>query len=705
MNNQRILTFMLVVAMLFAMILPYGTVDFDAADSSVAEQLNSIWNYERTKAGVKDEQEYLNTSLLPYAGCGGEWKMISLYTKSGALSYSSYAQKAMEYVNANQNLKPTDYERVGLAFARLGVNSDWVKNVVVTQFDKNGVMSRIYGLLLAESRPYFNEGELIAYANELLKLQLPDGGFALYGNISDVDVTAIALQALGPFRNKFPTQIQNAITRLSNLQRDNGGFASFGTENVESSAQVLMALCALHIDYRVDSRFIKNGKNVFDAILEYRMGDGSYCHVKNGGSNKISTEQVWLALTCQNHYEQTGRFLFEYDRYPDIREHDFGDDLRPIETDSAQNQTESKGDGTGNSHGGQTGNGEGTDSQGTEGGAIAGNVSGSENTGEVILPGNTGNSQGNEATGTNNGTSLSGVGAGNGNGTGEGAESGNTQGTGGNFGSGHAGGGGNNGEHAGTSGNAGTGENTGTSGNAGTGENTGTSGNAGTGENTGAGGNVETGNHAGVNENTGADGNTGTDVNAGGIHNLSEKRDGKQNEGSRFSGKEIRMILIGLVILEAIAAIIYIKKNKGRKRSYRIVFGIAILIIFLLVEVNIQSREEYYASAVNDGELLTRIAIYGHDNVILTEFDVYLEEGDNAFDQLKLATRLNELTMGYSGSEGLGTIYVEEIDGLAEFDYGNTSGWTYSVNGEYLQHSCVEEKLAQGDVVKWIYVE
>ena len=42
-----------------------------------------------------------------------------------------------------------------------------------------------------------------------------------------------------------------------------------------------------------------------------------------------------------------------------------------------------------------------------------------------------------------------------------------------------------------------------------------------------------------------------------------------------------------------------------------------------------------------------------------------------------------EIPVDYNGSKVFSSIYVKAIAGMAEFDYGNMSGWTYSVNGEF----------------------
>lgn len=47
--------------------------------------------------------------------------------------------------------------------------------------------------------------------------------------------------------------------------------------------------------------------------------------------------------------------------------------------------------------------------------------------------------------------------------------------------------------------------------------------------------------------------------------------------------------------------------------------------------------------------------------------------------------------------------YVYSIMGLEEFDHGPTSGWTYSVNGDFPTTSAGYYQLGDGDDVKWIY--
>ena len=48
--------------------------------------------------------------------------------------------------------------------------------------------------------------------------------------------------------------------------------------------------------------------------------------------------------------------------------------------------------------------------------------------------------------------------------------------------------------------------------------------------------------------------------------------------------------------------------------------------------------------------------------------------------------------------------YVAAIGGLAEKQYGGTSGWMYSVNGTTPMTACSNYVLSNGDNVVWYYV-
>ena len=82
----------------------------------------------------------------------------------------------------------------------------------------------------------------------ILGAALEDGGWTLSGTKADPDMTAMAIQALAPYYKTNETvkaAVDKALEALSALQRNDGGFGSWGTVNSESCAQVIVALTAL----------------------------------------------------------------------------------------------------------------------------------------------------------------------------------------------------------------------------------------------------------------------------------------------------------------------------------------------------------------------------------------------------------------------------------------------------------------------------
>src|SRR5699024_10074836 len=98
----------------------------------------------------------------------------------------------------------------------------------------------------------------------------------------DPDITGMAVQALVAYYNDEHPEVKAAVDKalacLSEIQRDDGGFASWGTVNAESCAQVIVALTALGINPDSDPRFIKNDCSVLDALLAFAVDGGGFKH-------------------------------------------------------------------------------------------------------------------------------------------------------------------------------------------------------------------------------------------------------------------------------------------------------------------------------------------------------------------------------------------------------------------------------------------
>jgi len=137
----------------------------------------------------------------------------------------------------------------------------------------------------------------------ILDAQLNNGGWNLYATTaagaSDPDMTAMAIQALTPFYNmpEVATAISNALAELSRTQLPNGGWAAWGTDNVQSPAQVIVALTALGIDPTEDLRFVKPQGNPVTTLLRFfDPVTGGFIH--DGNVDLMATEQAVYSLVA-----------------------------------------------------------------------------------------------------------------------------------------------------------------------------------------------------------------------------------------------------------------------------------------------------------------------------------------------------------------------------------------------------------------------
>ena len=116
----------------------------------------------------------------------------------------------------------------------------------------------------------------------------------------------MALQALSSYQDQELVKLatDKAVAFLSSSQKNSGGYLSWGTENVESASQALVALTSLGIDPMTDSRFIKDaGSWIVSNIMGFYVSEtGAFRHTMATASNSMATEQASYALTAYNRF-------------------------------------------------------------------------------------------------------------------------------------------------------------------------------------------------------------------------------------------------------------------------------------------------------------------------------------------------------------------------------------------------------------------
>ena len=247
---------------------------------------------------------------------GGEWMTIGL-ARSGRTVPAGYYDNVVEYVKANADAnerlhraKVTDNARIILALTSIGkdVTNVGGHNLLkgldnMAYVQKQGINGPIFTLIALDSHNYPTMGDVTRekLIQVILDAQLPGGGWNLSGENADTDMTAMAIQALAPYYKTNETvkaAVDKALEALSALQRNDGGFGSWGTVNSESCAQVIVALTALGIDPATDSRFVKNGNTVLGALAGFYVDGGGFKHTADGERNGMATEQGYYALAA-----------------------------------------------------------------------------------------------------------------------------------------------------------------------------------------------------------------------------------------------------------------------------------------------------------------------------------------------------------------------------------------------------------------------
>lgn len=249
--------------------------------------------------GAEDTQAWLDGALSRTAGGGGEWYVLAL-SRMGRYDFSAYHQALTEALAQQPVSSASSRQKFALVLSAIGSSSAYPGEVMESSIGRQGIMSWIYGLHLFNNGLKSSAADTAGAVEKLLSLQLADGGWAISGTVSDVDVTAMALQALAPHQAEpaVSQAVSRALELLSRRQMDTGEFSSYGVPNPESTSQVLIALSALGIDGLQDPRFIKNGHTLFDGLFRYRQADGSFSHLLAGESNAQATAQVFCAAAA-----------------------------------------------------------------------------------------------------------------------------------------------------------------------------------------------------------------------------------------------------------------------------------------------------------------------------------------------------------------------------------------------------------------------
>ena len=364
-KSKKILSLMLTLAVSFTMV--FGSAGFAQAASysktkAAFEKCGDYLYNEVTKnSDGTDNAE----GVASYGSIGGEWLIYGFGHAGYKISdkyLASYKQSVLDALKEGfrgttgilHNKKFTDYSRVIVALSAVGIDASKFEGYDLTapladfvNVKWQGMNGPIWALIALDSGNYDIPKRTDAYAygtlesddeedeedvdrqntrqkmiDYILANQFDDGGWNVqpreegttgYNAVSDVDMTGMAMIALAPYMSQpeVKTAVNKAIAYLSDAQKDDGGFQSWGTSNSESCAQAICGLLACGVNPNTDSRFIKNGKSVLDALMSFYTEETDkdtgeticgFRHVNtaSGGYeptyNQMATEQAYYAL-------------------------------------------------------------------------------------------------------------------------------------------------------------------------------------------------------------------------------------------------------------------------------------------------------------------------------------------------------------------------------------------------------------------------
>lgn len=254
-----------------------------------------------------------------------DWTAMALRRANADEDYAAYLAALERYVTdcyaqngSLSDYKATEYHRIALTVLTLGgdptvfgtkPDGTAVDLIADGTYDfsgdlyAQGLNSPIYALLVLDAGGYTvprgarNSRETILA--EILGRQEADGGFGLVSGTPDVDITAMALQALAPYSDEAAEAIDAALTWLAAQMSEECTFTAYGAVSSESISQVLTALAALGIDPQSDGRFTRGETTLLTALERFRQDDGSFAHaLDDGEGNLLATAQAMLALAA-----------------------------------------------------------------------------------------------------------------------------------------------------------------------------------------------------------------------------------------------------------------------------------------------------------------------------------------------------------------------------------------------------------------------
>jgi hypothetical protein len=262
---------------------------------------------------ITDQQKIENTieDLRTYYGEDNEYTFREAigynYTSSDLESDKIIIQNKLSVVEITNDSQPTDYAKNIIGLISSGQNpfnyndNDYVSDLktLVDEFtvesSSNQIAWSILALDMAEADYNFENS-----VDALINTQNADNSFGGFGG--DVDTTAMVLMALANHRDLDGVEecISSSLEYIKLNQGENGGFISWGSESLYSTAAAIQGLIAVGEDPLSEEWTKESGMTPLDFLLTFKVDNHFETSYEFEGEMIISidspTEQAFMAL-------------------------------------------------------------------------------------------------------------------------------------------------------------------------------------------------------------------------------------------------------------------------------------------------------------------------------------------------------------------------------------------------------------------------
>ena len=276
MKQQWIRKLALCMVAVFLLQSPLTIIGANEKEAVLRERVSQ----ENVTTALERAEDYLKSHVTnPVVNpMNGEWSVLSMARYGNLLDSTKKAYLSNLYATLEEtkgvlsDSKYTEYSRVILALTAMDISPSNVNgyNLLYNLSDYEsviyqGINGAIFALIVYDSHQYEivslteedKENGMVQTTRELLidtilKSELNGGGWTLQGKQPEVDITAMAIQSLVPYydtREDVKQAVNRAVEWLSSIQNSQGGFSLLNQDNLESIAQVVIALSTL--DYQL----------------------------------------------------------------------------------------------------------------------------------------------------------------------------------------------------------------------------------------------------------------------------------------------------------------------------------------------------------------------------------------------------------------------------------------------------------------------